>query len=103
MIGKIRGFTKKGYSRLFFWTFRKKLKADPEKTQAIFPENSSKFVKKLKNLPTKSQFFLNSSVFVIKFSENIAPKLIFFTKLKQIFKNSRYSMINLRTSAKCPG
>jgi len=48
----------------FFWTFRKKLKADPEKTQAIFPENSSKFVKKLKNLPTKCQFFLNFFSFV---------------------------------------
>ena len=53
-----------GYVRLFFGHFEKKLKADPEKTQAIFPENSSKFVKKLKNLPTKSQFFLNFFSFV---------------------------------------
>ena len=67
-----------------FLTFRKKLKAVPEKT--IFAKNSSTFVKKLKNLPTKSQFFLNFFSFVWKFSKNIAPKLIFFTKLKQIFK-----------------
>ena len=62
----LRQVRKRGFllSRLFFWTFRKKLKADPEKTQAIFPENSSKFVKKLKNLPTKSQFFLNFFSFV---------------------------------------
>ena len=42
--------------------------------------------KKLKNLPTKSHFFLYLSCFVLKFSINIAPKLYFVTKVKQIFK-----------------
>ena len=60
--------------------------ADPEKTQAIFFQKLNQICKKLKNFLTENQFFLNLFRFVFKISENIAPKLNIFTKLKQIFK-----------------
>ena len=80
MLCRLRGL------QAFFWTFRKKLKADPEKTQAIFSKNSSRSVKKLKHLPTENQIFLILYSFYKKNCAKMTPKLIFFTKLKSILK-----------------
>ena len=45
---------KAGFS---FGHFENKLKADPEKTQAIFPKTQANLFKKHKNLPSENQFF----------------------------------------------
>ena len=58
---------------------------DPEKTQAIFPQNSNKFVINSIVCQLKTNFFFICSV-LVKFSKNISPKLDFFTELKQIFR-----------------
>jgi len=63
----------------FFGTFcKKKLQSDPEKNQAIYPQNSSKFVIKLKILPTEHHFFLNLFSFGKNFRKYY-PIIYFFS------------------------